>query len=149
MKEEDRQLIERYRAGYAAVVDALKDVAPDSRPDAGEWTPSEIVHHLADAELVRAVRLRRLLAEERPHIEGFDQDEYARRLHYDRPLETSLATFRAAQESNLEILAELSENEWAREATHSELEGYGVRVWLEKAAEHAHEHAEQIRRCKR
>lgn len=144
-----RELIERYRDSCDAVVDALSEAELDSRPESGEWTPREIVHHLADAELTRSVRLRRLLAEESPHIDGFDQDEYARRLHYDRPVEASLVAFRAAQESNLEILERLCEEEWSRAGTHSEFGSFGVRVWLERAAEHGYEHAEQIRRCKR
>jgi DinB family protein len=143
------ELIQRYREGYRAIVEALEAVDLDARPAPSEWTPQEIVHHLADAELTRAVRLRRLLCEESPHVEGFDQDEYSRRLHYDRPMESSLAAFKAAQDSSLEILERLTDDEWAREGTHSEFGRYGIGVWLERAAEHAHEHAEQIRRCKR
>jgi hypothetical protein len=144
-----RELIDRYRDGYQAVVDALSAVELDARPDETEWTPREIVHHLSDAELTRAVRLRRLLAEDAPHIVGFDQEEYARRIHYERPVEASLAAFKAAQDSSIEIIERLSDDEWSRQGTHSEFGHYGVETWLERAAEHAHEHAEQIRRCRR
>ena len=98
MDQEKRdKLIAQYRDGYSAVAEALLKITPeelDARPRSGAWTPREIVHHLAESEMTSAVRLRRLLAEERPVIQGYDQDEFARRLHYDRPHETSLELFR-------------------------------------------------------
>ena len=60
-----RTLIDQYRAGYAAVVDALAgadDAALDRRPGPGAWSAREIVHHLADSEMTSAIRLRRLIA---------------------------------------------------------------------------------------
>ena len=33
------------------------------------------------------VRLRRLIAEDAPVIAGYDEPEWARRLHYERPIE--------------------------------------------------------------
>jgi len=55
----------------------------------GKWSAREIVHHLADSEMTSAIRLRRLLAEDKPVINGYDEAECARRLHYDRPIEGS------------------------------------------------------------
>ena len=76
-----RTLIDQYRAGYAAVVDALAgadDAALDRRPGPGTWSAREIVHHLADSEMTSAIRLRRLIAEENPTIVGYDQEAFAR-----------------------------------------------------------------------
>ena len=69
----------------------------DRRPAPGKWTSREIVHHLADSEMTSAIRLRRLLAEDRPVIVGYDQEEFARRLHYDRPIGASLDALKAAR----------------------------------------------------
>lgn len=44
-----------------------------------------------------------------------------------------------------ELLASLSSAELARAGTHPEHGRYGVDTWLEIYAEHAHEHAEQMR----
>ena len=77
------------------------------------------MHHLADSEMIAAVRFRRLLAEERPTFEPRDQDVFARRLHYDRPHELSLELFKAARESTGELMNCLSEAEWLREGTHT------------------------------
>src|SRR5579859_4249379 len=122
MKKSERQaLIEQYKLGYAVVLEALagiSDAELDARHDG--WTAREIVHHLADSEMTSAIRLRRLIAEEQPVIVGYDQDEFARRLYYDRPIESSLEAFRAARRTTAEILDRLSDAEWAREGTHSE-----------------------------
>ena len=45
------------------------------RPEApGKWSILEVIHHLADSELVWAYRLRLVLAEKQPEITGYDQD---------------------------------------------------------------------------
>jgi hypothetical protein len=106
------------------------------------------VHHLADSEMTSAVRLRRLLAEDNPLIVGYDQDEFARRLHYDRPIATSLEVFRLARLVTSELLTRMSDEEWRRAGTHSESGPYSVERWLELYAEHAHGHADQIRRAR-
>jgi hypothetical protein len=143
------ELIRRYRDGYAAVVAALGEVDLDATVPTGEWNPRQIVHHLADAEMVRAVRLRRLLTEECPQLDGWEENDYADRLRYDRPIDASLATIAALVASNVELVETMSDADWQREGTHSELGRFGMERWVERAAGHIHEHAEQIRRCGR
>jgi hypothetical protein len=145
------QLVEQYRAGYDTVVRALDGVTDeelDRRPAPGKWTAREIVHHLADSEMTSAIRLRRLIAEDNPVIVGYDQEEFARRLRYDRPIAASLAAFKAARETTCEILDRLNEDEWQRTGTHSEAGPYSVYKWLEIYGVHAHDHAAQIRRAR-
>ena len=142
-----RKLVDQYKDGYRVVADALvgaTDRELDARPAPGKWTAREIVHHLADSEMISAIRLRLLLATDRPQILGYDQDEFARRLHYERPFEASLDAFAAARRTTAELLDRLTEEEWAREGTHSEHGRYTVERWLEIYAMHAHAHAEQI-----
>jgi len=146
--EARKTLIEQYRDGYSAVAEALAKIQPeelDARPGPGKWSVREIVHHLADSEMTAAIRLRRLIAEDRPAIHGYDQDEFARKLYYDRPHELSLELFRLVRASTVGILERLTPAEWVREGTHSEVGPYGVEKWLEIYASHAHKHARQIR----
>src|SRR4051812_37662639 len=107
----DRQtrekLVVQYKDGYRAVADALAgatDAELDARPAPGKWTAREIVHHLADSEMTSAIRLRNLLATDNVRITGYDQNVFAQRLHYDRPIPASLAAFKAARETTAEIL---------------------------------------------
>jgi DinB superfamily len=142
-----KKLIDQYKDGYRAVAEALvgaKDQELDVRPAPGKWTAREVVHHLADSEMTSALRLRMLLAVDGASIVGYDQDEFARRLHYDRPIEASLEAFKAARRTTAEILDRMTDDEWRREGTHTEHGRYTVERWLEIYSTHAHKHAEQI-----
>ena len=144
-------LIERYEAGFAEVVAALEgidDAGLDARPGPDEWTAREVVHHLADSEMTSALRLRKLLAEDAPRIEPYDEAAYARRLPYDRPIEGSLEALRGARASTASILERLPESAWSRAGHHPEHDRYTVEDWLGIYAAHAFDHAEQIRRAR-
>lgn len=142
-----RQLIDKYKEGYsvvAEVVTGATDEELDRRPGPTKWSSREIVHHLADSEMTAAIRLRLLVGEDRPAIAGYDQDKFARRLHYDRPIAKSLEAFKAARDSTAELLDCLTADEWKREGVHSEMGRYSVEIWLQVYAEHAHKHAGQM-----
>jgi hypothetical protein len=150
--EERRALIERYKDGYAQVAQAL-DGFPEAgltaRPIAGKWSAAEIVNHLADSEMMSAMRVRKLLTEAHPVIQGYDQDEWARALRYnERPVGPALAAFRAARETTGQLLELLTESQWRRLGWHSESGPYHTERWLEIYAAHAHGHADQIRRLR-
>jgi hypothetical protein len=148
---ERTHLIHQYREGVAAVESALA-AAGESRLDAhaepGEWSAREIVHHLADSEMTSAIRLRKLIAEDSPTIQGYDEPLFAQRLFYDRPIEPSLQAFRAARATTADILERLSDDDWSRAGTHTEwTEPYTVEAWLITYVAHAKDHADQIRRA--
>lgn len=150
--EERRQLIEKYSAGYQEVIAALDGFPAESlaaHPIPGKWSAREIVHHLGDSESTSALRLRKLIAEDQPSIQAYDQDQYAMRLKYnERDMAPSLEAFRAARSSTTQLLALLSDEDWNREGTHTESGRYGVEDWLTIYAAHAHNHAAQIRRLR-
>jgi hypothetical protein len=141
-------LLDQFRTGYADVEAALagiSDAELDHPAPDGGWTAREVAHHLADSEATAYVRLRRLIAEDDPLIQGYDEPEYARRLHYDRPIASSLAVLRGVREASLSLLESLTPAEWERSGTHSESGVYSVDRWLEIYANHSRDHAKQIR----
>lgn len=145
------QLIARYKDGYREVASALEgatDKELDARPAPGKWTAREIVHHLADSEMTSAIRLRQLVAEENATIRAYDEKQFATRLHYNRPFENSLLAFQAARLSTGDLLDAMTDADFAKTGTHPEHGSYGVERWLEIYAEHAHKHADQIRRAR-
>ena len=148
--EERDALMVRYRDGAEAFRAAIADVEDgelDERPLEGEWTVREIAHHLADSELTSAVRLRRLIAEDDPVIQGYDEMEFVRRLHVtERPIASSIDAAAAARASTLTILEALTEDEWSRSGTHTDHGTYAVEEWLRDYADHPWDHAEQARR---
>jgi hypothetical protein len=142
-----KELIDQYKDGYRVVAEALlgaEDQDLDARPAPGKWTAREVVHHLADSEMTAAVRARLLIALDRPKIVGFDQEEFARRLYYDRPIEASLESFKAVRRATAELLERATDDEWRRPGTHTEHGAYTLERWLEIYSSHAHKHAEQI-----
>ncbi len=151
MIQDRKALIAQYQQGpdrIAGTVRGLSDAELDARPADGGWSPREVIHHTADSELTSAIRLRRLIAEENPEIIGYDGDEFARKLHYrERPVQPSLDAIRSARETTASILKRLTEADWKRAGTHSEIGPYSVETWLGIYSKHCHEHAEQIERA--
>ena len=98
--------------------------------------------------MTSAIRIRLVLVEDNPQIRGYDQDEFAARLWYDRPIEHSIEAFRLARASTAELLTRMSDADWQRQGTHSESGTYSAEDWLRIYAVHAHEHADQIRRAR-
>jgi hypothetical protein len=148
---EREQLVVRYRDGYRAVTAALggaTDPELDRRPAAGAWTAREVVHHLADSETTSYLRLRMLLAEDQPVLAAYDEERFAERLHYDRPIDPSLEVFRSVRVASAQLLQSLDGHEWGRSGVHSESGRYDVATWLRIYADHGHAHAAQIARAR-
>jgi len=149
--EQRNELIDQYAAGYDAVIAALDGITPeelDVREGPGEWSPRQVVHHLGDSEMTSAIRIRRMIAEGNPLLQGYDQERFAEVLFYDRPIEASLEAFRGARASTTPILRALSEQQWAHTGNHSETGTTCVEDSLVYYADHAHNHADQIRRAR-
>lgn len=142
-------LIEAFKSQYQEVVDALAGVTPaelDHRPGPGKWTAREVVHHLADAEMMSAMRLRLLLSEKQPLIVEYDQDRFAEKLQYSRrPIEQALAAVKISHELTAQILDNMGSSDWARQGWHTGAGLYTPDRWLQTYSKHAHSHAGQIR----
>jgi hypothetical protein len=153
MTSEERQgLIAKYKDGYDEVtrhLDGFPKALLTAHPIPGKWSAAEIVHHLADSETTSALRLRRLLVEEHPLIQGYDQDAYAARLNYNhRDISPALDAFRSARATTAQLFDSMSDADWRREGTHSESGSYTAEDWLTIYAAHAHNHASQIGRLR-
>ena len=150
--EERNELINTYAAGYNEVMNALDGFPADSlgaHPIPGKWSAREIVHHLGDSESTSAWRLRKLLVEDNPSIQGYDQDAFASRLRYnERDMAPALEAFRYARQSTMQVIELMSDDDWQRAGTHSESGRYTTEDWLRIYAAHAHDHAAQIRRLR-
>lgn len=153
MTPDERQgLIAEYKDGYAEVLRNLSgfpDNLLNAHPIPGKWSAAEIIHHLADSETTSGLRLRRLLTEDHPLIQGYDQDQYAAKLHYtERDMKPSLEAFKYARITTGQLLDLMTEEDWHREGTHSESGSYSTEDWLRIYAAHAHNHAAQIGRLR-
>jgi hypothetical protein len=150
--DERKRLIAQYAAGPEEVARALKGLPEASltaHPIPGKWSAREIVHHLADSESISAQRLRRLLAEDHPVLQGYDQEAWAVLLRYNlRDHAPALEFFRGARETTSQLLHEMTDDDWKRTGWHSESGLYSATTWLQIYAVHAHNHAAQITRLR-
>jgi hypothetical protein len=142
-------LLERLRRGAELVAVSITGAAGsevDYAPEPGKWSIRQIVAHLADSEIVATMRLRQLIAEEDPKLEAWDQNAWATRLDYARRKPSqSLETFRRIRGENYELLKDLPETVFERAGVHSERGRITLRQLLQGIAEHAENHAAQLR----
>jgi hypothetical protein len=92
------------------------------KPEApGKWSVIDVIHHLADSEIVYGYRVRVILTQDNPPIPGYDQDAWARELGYRAaPLAAVMAQLAALRASNLRLYRSLSPAQLARTGLHSE-----------------------------
>jgi len=139
-------------SGYLAGVSTLASflTLPDEllyrRPEPDSWSAAEIIHHLADAELVNSMAFRRIIAEDEPMLRSWDEAEYCRALDYSRrPLLHAIGTITALRHANVELLAELSDEQWVRTGIHAVEGRMDLRSVVAEASAHLDEHLSQAR----
>lgn len=116
-----------------------------NRPGREGWSVRDVVVHLADAELVGALRFRMILAGEKPALPVYDPDTWKRRLHYLwRSPEASLSLFQQTRFASAEMLRQCSASDWERVGVHPERGEVTLGELLTQYAGHASEHVAQI-----
>jgi len=120
------------------------------RPEGpGKWSMIEVIQHLADAELVWAYRLRQVLSEDRPVIAGYNQNEWAARLHYsEASLHEAFEQIRIFRAANLRLIQGLSEEQLQRVGIHEERGPETVEHMIRLFAGHDLVHRRQLARIR-
>jgi hypothetical protein len=149
MNQHERDtLIRQYADGPRRLREALAKVPEAARkwqPAPGEWSAHEVVCHCADSETNAYARIRFVVAEKEPVIQGYDQEVWARTLNYHSlPLDAALATVDAVRATTAALLRTLTEADWAKRGHHTESGPYGAEIWLQIYADHLENHARQI-----
>lgn len=147
---EDRDPLEILRSTPTLMMElltGLPDELLDAPEEVGKWSVREVARHLADSELVWAVRLRMVLAQERPTLEGYDQEAWASRLRYrEADLDATLREFGGVRSGNLALLEGLSTDELRRVGMHTERGEETVEQMVSLYAGHDLVHLRQVRR---
>jgi hypothetical protein len=132
-----------------AAVRGLDEVRLRRPERPGKWSVNEVVAHLADSDLVFGYRLRRVLAEDRPSLSGYDQDRWADGLRYrDADLGESLARFAALRGGNVRLLRAATPADLSRVGLHAERGEESVAQMIKLYAAHDLVHRRQIDRIK-
>ena len=145
---ERASLIQQYADGPRRLRSALATVPPEAlqwRPKPGEWSAHEVVVHCADSETHSASRIRVLVSEKDPLIQGYDEAQWARAFNYHaHPLDVALTTVDAVRANTAALLRRLPEVAWAKVGRHTESGRYDAEDWLRIYADHLENHARQI-----
>lgn len=147
---------EKLVAVYGAAPDRLRRAiagldrdAMTSSPGAGRWSIQEIVCHVADSDVVGAVRFRQVLSgTPDAKFPGYDQDRWARGLGYrergPEEVRTAIDLVAMLRETVLALLGRVGPSDWARTGWHGEFGTTSLRQLLELYADHGERHLDQI-----
>ena len=133
-----------------AVCEAVPRKCHDVQEGPDKWSLNELMAHLADSDLVWSYRMKKILSEEAPAIEGYDQDAWARNLSYRaRPTAESLRLFSTIRTDNLRLIGSVSESELDRYGTHLERGEETLRHMIRLYAGHDLVHIRQAERIRK
>src|SRR5262249_41069264 len=92
-----------------------------ARPQPGRWSTLEVVCHLVDSDQAWIHRMKRIIAEDRPLLIGYDESRFARSLIYhERDVEEELNLFDWNRRQMARILRSLPDELLTRQGIHSE-----------------------------
>src|SRR4051794_6137152 len=115
----------------------------------GKWSMIEVAHHLADSDMVVGVRVRMIVAQDRPPIVAYDQESWVEKLRYrDAALADVLAQFTVLRAANLRLARQLTPADLARYGVHSERGGESAGYLLRLVAGHDIVHLAQLARIR-
>jgi hypothetical protein len=118
------ELIEEYLAGPVALRRAVAGMSREqllARPVAGKWSTLEVLCHLADSEQAWVHRMKRVIAEDRPLLIGYDESKFAAALAYhEHDPEEELLLVERSRRQMAAILRRVPANALSRAGVHSE-----------------------------
>jgi hypothetical protein len=115
------------------------------RPAPGEWSLLELACHLRDSAIEEGMRARRMIEEDNPTLEPYDEQAWAVERHYqeDDP-EKVMTALRAYWTGYAYQLERFTDGELERPGMHPEQGLATVRRRAELEVEHVQQHLEQM-----
>jgi hypothetical protein len=146
------EALHRFRSGPVVLAEALHGITPEQAarvPAPGKWNINQIMRHVADTEIVVGMRLRLIIAEDRPTLSPFDQDRWASALGYETaPALRSLAVFETLRNDLTAVLEALPAAAFDRMSIHPERGEKSLGEWVTVFGNHVYSHADQIRKVR-
>ncbi len=144
--EQVAALLESTCALLEAEITALGDDEARRHPAPGEWCVNEVVGHLIESER-RGFngRIRRMLGEDHPTLEPWDQQAVAReRKDCDRMAQSLWMEFLGARHDSTLLLRSLRPSDLERSGVHLKVGELRVKDLLHEWVHHDRNHTKQI-----
>lgn len=114
-------------------------------PARDSWSASEVVGHLCDAARYWGARMRRIVYEENPTLELFDENAMVRlAAHRFWPLDTLAREQRLLADATVAFLRGLTPADWERTGVHETRGLLTLREAVATEAEHEQGHVRQL-----
>ena len=137
-------LIDRYASGGAILayaVSGLTTAQETARPGPGAWSVVELTAHLLDADLVHSDRMKRVIAEDDPIFQAFDENAWAAKLGYQGTTTAEAVNLLSAnREWMTRILRNVVDADFARAGQHTERGRLTLAELLALATNHLDHH---------
>lgn len=116
------------------------------RPSPGVWSIGDVLNHLADVEPHFLARLKRVVAEDNPHVAAFGPDEVAGAQQHRTDLDADalLDLFAERRRATVNWLRALPAGAWQRKAVHDTLGETSLRLMVQQMVNHDIEHLSQV-----
>jgi uncharacterized damage-inducible protein DinB len=141
-------LIDAYLASLPRLRQAVAGLSSEqlrARPLPGKWSTLEVVSHLVDSEQAWCHRMKRVIAEERPLLIGYDENRFATALAYqENDLEEQLTLLEGMRRQMSRTLRALPEEIWSRTGVHSERGLMTLEELLRNEVQHVPDHITHI-----
>jgi hypothetical protein len=149
----DRSIIDRYAAGATLPAKAIAGMTRAdllARPVPGRWSTQEVIIHLMDSDLVASDRMKRIIAEDRPLLIGYNETLFVKNLGYDR-LDAGLACeiFEKNRVMTAAILRDLPPEAFQRAGIHNERGLETLEEFVKSYADHLDHHLKFIQEKRR
>lgn len=145
---EGKDPVEVQRRTVSQLEQLLSGVADQQlgrRPAPDKWSVTEVVAHLAEAEITSTWRYRQIIEHDGCSLPGYGQELWSRLGAYAfRNPKESLQLFRLLRETNLRMFDNLTPEEWQRHGIHTERGPMSVRDLAVQIAGHDINHVAQI-----
>lgn len=111
-----------------------------------EWSAAFAIHHLADFEIHFASRFLRIITEENPEIQSYDESLYVDKTNYaTRNVRTSIETIDVTRKQLGEILSNLNDTDFDRPTKHAEKGQIKLSDLIGYCNNHIKNHLDQVK----
>lgn len=112
------------------------------------WNIRQILHHLADTEMILHTRIKKIIAEPRQVVWNCEQDDWNEAFGYiDESLGIKKQAYEICRDLNYELIEKYYDQFHQKEFVHSEMGLRTVKDEFEKIGWHNEKHLEQIRKA--